>query len=222
MQGPSELELRSLAEDGSIVVFNVSDIRSDAFIVTTDEIRALSLPLLRSDALEEFSSRFLTAISNRSCKNYEHSITEVNATLEWLWDVAVCPILEELGFTQSPPNEAWPRVWWIGNGLLNILPIHASGYHDSATRKTSLDRVISSYASTMKSLSYARERAERANRLALKEKAILVAMPTTPGQKTLPNVDKEIREIENLFSRVCLDATSHAEPDQTLCTHRTS
>ena len=82
--------------------------------------------------------------------------------LEWLWDVAVKPVLDELGFTQIPQlDEVWPRVWWVGSGLLNILPIHASGYHDSTPPQTALDRVISSYAPTVKSLAYARERGSK-------------------------------------------------------------
>ena len=101
---------------------------------------------------------------------------EMNAILEWLWDVAVKPVLDELGFTQTPSyDETWPRVWWVGSGLLNILPIHASGYHDSTPPQTALDRVISSYAPTVKSLAYARERAARANQVTSNEKAILVS-----------------------------------------------
>ena len=59
LQGPSESELHSLAEDGPIVVFNVSDIRSDAFLITTDEIRSVHLPLLTSDSAEGFRQTFL-------------------------------------------------------------------------------------------------------------------------------------------------------------------
>ena len=46
LQGPSEVELRSLAKGGAIVVFNVSDIRSDAFLITPDQIRSVPLPLI--------------------------------------------------------------------------------------------------------------------------------------------------------------------------------
>ena len=141
---------------------------------------------------------------------------EVNTGLEWLWDVAVSPVLDELGFTQMPSDgEAWPRVWWVGSGLLNILPIHASGYHDSSRLKTALDRVISSYAPTVKSLSYARERATRADQIISKDKAILVAMPTTPEQKTLPSVEKEIKDLENLFSKASIDTTVMQNPTRT-------
>ena len=112
-------------------------------------------------------------------------------------------------------GEAWPRVWWIGSGLLNILPIHAAGYHDSTPPETALDRVISSYASTVKSLSYARERVTRANQVELKEKAILIAMPTTPEQKNLPSVETEIEDLRKLFSNASIDTTVMQNPTRT-------
>ena len=216
MQGPSESELHSLAEGGPIVVFNVSDIRSDAFLITTDEIRSVHLPLLTSDSVKDFAKRFFDAINEQDLNRYRHAMHEMNAVLEWLWDFAVKPILDELGFTQMPPpDEAWPRVWWVGSGLLSILPIHASGYHDSTPPQTALDRVISSYAPTVKSLAYARERAARADQVILKEKAILVAMPTTPEQKSLPFVEMEVKDLENLFSKASIDTTVMQNPTRT-------
>ena len=127
----------------------------------------------------------------------------MNDVLEWLWNVAVRPVLDELGFTQMPAQgETWPRVWWVGSGLLSILPIHASGYHDSTPPETALDRVISSYAPTLKSLAYSRERAAKTDQVTLKEKAILVSMPTTPDQLSLPFVKIEVENLEKFFSKV--------------------
>jgi CHAT domain len=199
--GPSESDLRSLAEGGAIVVFNVSDIRSDAFLITTDEIRSIRLPLLTSDSVVDFVNRFFYAINEQNINQYRHAISQMNSVLGGLWDTAVEPILDELGFTQTPSDEMWPRVWWIGSGLLNILPIHASGYHDSSPAKTALDRVISSYAPTVKSLAYARERAKRAGQVVSKEKAILVSMPTTPERMSLQFVPTEVDNLENLLSK---------------------
>jgi tetratricopeptide (TPR) repeat protein len=207
LRGPSKSEMLSLAEYGPIVAFNVSDIRSDAFIITTHEIRSLRLPLLTSDSLDKSVKRFLDIINRelRLPDRYRSAIREVDSILKWLWDVAVGPILDELRFTKTPPDgEAWPRVWWIGSGLLNILPIHASGYHDSKPPKSALDRVISSYAPTIKALSYARERA-KADQLEIKEKAILVSMPVTPEQSDLPYVMREVECVKKLFSKTSID-----------------
>ena len=57
-EDPQSQNCICLAEDGPIVVFNVSDIRSDAFLITTDEIRSLHLPLLTSDSLEDSAKHF--------------------------------------------------------------------------------------------------------------------------------------------------------------------
>jgi len=76
-------------------------------------------------------------------------------------------------------------VWWVGSGLLNMLPIHASGYHDSSPPETALDRVISSYAPSVKSLAYARTRPTGPERFIAKEKVVLISMPTTSERKDL-------------------------------------
>ena len=215
LQCPSESELRSIAEDGAIVVFNVSDIRSDAFLITTDEIRSVHLPLLTSASVEVSARRFFNAINNRNPNHYRRAKHEINSVLEWLWDVAVSPVLEKLGFTRMPPDDGpWPRVWWVGSGLLNILPIHASGYHNCTAPRTALDRVISSYSPTVKSLAYARERAARTVQVVMQDKAILVSMPTTPEQSVLPFVDTEIENVRELLRNTSSIAQSDGNPSQ--------
>ena len=42
--GPSEEELRSIAQYGPIVAFNISPIRSDALLITHEGCRSLELP----------------------------------------------------------------------------------------------------------------------------------------------------------------------------------
>jgi hypothetical protein len=149
--GPSLSELTKLAEFGPIVVFDVSEIRSDAFIVDRHNIRSLRLPDLKYNDLKSYSSRFIAALEELTVKTYSTATLEVTTVLEWLWDVAVDPVLNELEFTQMPAlGMAWPRVWWVGCGLLNILPIHAAGYHNSPGSRSAIDRVISSYAPRLK------------------------------------------------------------------------
>jgi CHAT domain len=213
LRGPSKPELHSLATGGPIVVFNVSDIRSDAFLITADDISTLYLPLLTSDSLEDYAKRFFGAIKNQTLKRYRHATLEVISVLEWLWDVAVGPVLDELGFTQMPLDGVdWPRVWWVGSGLLSVLPIHASGYHNITPPKATLDRIISSYAPTVKSLSYARERTARVDKVTPKDKAILVAMPTTPAHNILPFVDTEVEEVRRLLSHASINTAVMQNP----------
>lgn len=117
MQGPSESELRSLAEGGTIVVFNISDIHSNAFLIMTDEIRSVPLPELLSSSVENYLEHFLNPVNEQDVTRYRYAKDEMNAVLKRLWEIEVKLILEELGFSQMIPHGgAWPRVWWIGSG----------------------------------------------------------------------------------------------------------
>jgi CHAT domain len=132
----------------------------------------------------------------------------MNGILERLWDFVVKPILDELGFTQPRRDGTWSRVWWVGSGLLSILPIHASGYHDDATSlQTVLDHVISSYTPTVKSLAYARERMARTSQVTSKEKALLLAMPDA-----LPYVNTEIDDLKKLLAKASVDTIVMQNP----------
>src|SRR4029077_7521751 len=59
---PTESKLKELAEFGPIVVFNVSEIRSDAVIVKKDDIQVVALPSLTPKESEVYTELFLTAI----------------------------------------------------------------------------------------------------------------------------------------------------------------
>ena len=60
--------------------------------------------------------------------------------------------LEDLHATHDGPGQ--PRVWWVATGSLALLPVHAAGHRDGS--RTLLDRVISSYTPTVRSLTAAR------------------------------------------------------------------
>jgi hypothetical protein len=195
--GPTSNELKALAAFGPIIILNVSSLRSDAFLVDTEKIQCLPLPLLHEDDLITKVDLFLDAI-NSSLQNASQAKTNVKKILEWLWDVAVGPILGQLGFTQPPSNDsAWPRVWWVGGGLLSILPIHAAGYHDVSPRQCAIDLVISSYSPTAKSLVYAREMTKIDT--IPSQTVMFVGMPKTPGQNDLPFVEAEFKQLRDLL-----------------------
>jgi tetratricopeptide (TPR) repeat protein len=214
--GPSGPELKALAGSGPIVVFNVSEIRADAFLINTVEIRSMRLPLLKHSELEAYTKRFLDSVNWTNLRAYAKARAELTKVLEWLWDVAVGPVLEELGFGGPPSHDTvWPRVWWIGCGLLTILPIHAAGYHDSSSNQSAIDRVISSYTPTLKSLSYARERHASAESLE-SQKVMLVGMAKTPEQGDIPFVETELAEVHKLLpssihTTIILDPTREIE-----------
>lgn len=201
LRGPSKNELKMLAARGLIVALNVSKTRTDAFLVDTNGIRVLPLSELKYQDLENMTNKFLDAVfSAYRSRTHQKAGSELSRILEWLWDVAVDPILNALGITGPPADDStWPRIWWVASGLLNLLPIHAAGYHNADRSRSLIDRAISSYTPTLKALMHAEERAVIAD-LVLRQKALLVGMPRTANHPDLPFVDMEVERLRELLS----------------------
>ncbi|WP_246269186.1 CHAT domain-containing tetratricopeptide repeat protein [Acrocarpospora macrocephala] len=191
---PSIEELTEQATSGPVVTFNVSSFRSDALILTRTGISAVELPGLDQASLVDRIDRFRQALSSRD----DVVILDV---LAWLWDVAAGPVLHELGIDGPPPGDItrWPRVWWAPGGLLTLLPIHAAGHHRAGPdpqHRAVLDRVVSSYTPTVTALRHARQHPAARTPPTGAERALIVAMPTTPGllyRGRLPQVIREAR-----------------------------
>jgi tetratricopeptide (TPR) repeat protein len=209
---PSSEELLAQAVSGPIVSFNVSAYRSDALLLTTSGITSVELPGLAQAILIERINAFHQAIHEAPDAAAEQVLAE---TLAWLWDNAAEPVLEALGYRSQPRlGRVRPRVWWAPGGLLGLLPIHAAGHHTEAMAgcpapRTVMDRVVSSYTPTIRALRYVRRSAHRDS---AHSRALVVAMPTTPGiddGAPLPSVADETAKIQAyLPSTVVL-----AEPD---------
>ena len=125
----------------------------------------------------------------------EATLRELN---EWLWDTVAEPVLTSLGFMSDPgPDEPWPRLWWCPTGPLTLLPLHSAGHHqDLATagsRRTVLDRVISSYTPTLRALVEARSGGapQPQARTPIEERMLVVAVGDIPGQVRLTASDEE-------------------------------
>lgn len=193
-------QLTSLATHGPVVVFNVSEIRSDALLIESTNIHSMQLHALHSVDLTSQAMNFLDAVNATRSKNYSDTTRKIRNVLEWLWDTAVGPVLEELGFKKMPTeSRTWPRVWWVGCGLLNLLPIHAAGYYEPADPpQAAIDRVISSYTPTIRSLKYARDRAAKS--VTSSQKIALIGIFETPEHKDLPFVKTELEELQKLLS----------------------
>ncbi|MFF7174775.1 CHAT domain-containing tetratricopeptide repeat protein [Streptomyces pseudovenezuelae] len=189
---PTTDQLLSQASQGPVVVFNINGFRSDALLLTNEGIANLQLPHLTPnkviDQINLFRRALRMAVSREdSSAERERAQAKLVEILQWLWDVAAGPVLEELGRDAVPSaedgscEEGWPRVWWSPGGLLSLLPLHAAGYHTDAAddphRRTVMDRVVSSYTPTVRALRYARERTLSPTVV----RSLIVAMPTTPG-----------------------------------------
>ncbi|MGW8778409.1 CHAT domain-containing protein [Streptomyces sp. NPDC055796] len=229
-QPPTADELRADAAHGPIVVFNVSTYRSDALLLTAEGLTGLPLPGLGHttlvDRINAFRQARHTASSGTDPAERQEAQTVLADVLEWLWDAAAGPVLEALGHKGPPPPEAdgeLPRVWWAPGGLLGLLPLHAAGHHtdarDDPSRRTVMDRVVSSYTPTVRALRHARERGRPpgAGEAPGAGRALIVAMPTTPGlsgEGRLRFVDAEAAVVEARFpDHVLLREGDRAQED---------
>ncbi|KAF1963461.1 TPR domain-containing protein [Byssothecium circinans] len=180
---PTSADLMAAAYQGPIIIINVSAYRCDAFLVEHHQIRVVPLPALSESEL--------------STRVGQHSVGSTS-TLQWLWSAVAEPILQALGYHQPPSDDNWPRVWWVPTGVLSHFPIHAAGFHTKRSTKTVLDRVMSSYASSVKALVYGRRHAICKPAESALEHALLVAMQRTPGCSRLPFANKEVEMLAGL------------------------
>jgi hypothetical protein len=197
LRGPSNGELKRIAVHGPIVFINISHFGGDAFLITHDNMRHLPLPTLEYSDVESKSELLVNTLKADNLRVRGDTNRCLKSILEWLWDFIVEPIFESLGFRDTPStDDAWPHVWWIPVGRLSVFPIHAAGYHSVSGRST-LDRVISSYAPTARALDHARSRIE--NHSQEESQILMLAMPNTPNQNDLPFVEEEVKVIDNLL-----------------------
>lgn len=172
---PRPKDLTALAANGPIIIINTTELRSDAILVTSC-IKSISLPkMMYSDVVNQMTELPRLVEGRRS--TWRPRNDRMAEILLWLWEVAVEPVLEELG-----PDI--PRVWWIGVGPLANAPFHAAGEHSHGSTRNTISRVISSYIPTIKALMYATQKNLELN--SLDSRLLLVTMPTTPDTPAIP------------------------------------
>ncbi|CAG9998320.1 unnamed protein product [Clonostachys byssicola] len=190
---PNESELKDAAAKGPIVIVNMGSTRSDAILITQDEITFVPLPLVAWDQLNEFS----TGGSKKT-----------EPFLQWCWDCIAEPVLNTLGFKQ-PPSGKWPHVWWVLTGRLSNIPIHAAGHHSEGGYNTVIDRVMSSYYTSVRALVYGRKRPAPT----VPGPALLLAMEHTPGYQSLPFTSQEVDVVKKLLDSFSIE-TIESGPDK--------
>ncbi|KAM0493461.1 hypothetical protein ACHAP8_009288 [Fusarium lateritium] len=189
---PTEAETLQAAKYGPVVVINISHARCDAIIIEKHQIRSLAL-LNVADGLAKFA------------RKGDFGSTKV---LEWIWDKITQPVLDALGYTQPPGDDAWPHVWWIPTASLTLFPLHASGYLRRETSETVIDRVVSSYASSIRAIIRGREKPLSLQlSTTVTQRALLVGMQYTPGIGPLPFADKEVDIVQELCKSLGLETT---------------
>ncbi|KAL8367940.1 hypothetical protein RB599_003723 [Gaeumannomyces hyphopodioides] len=190
---PAANDLMAAADPDPIIVINLSPYRCDAFLAERNRIRVLELPGL---TMKEVQKQARDHRLSRTTGSFH-----VSPLLEWLWDAAARPGLDALGFKDPVSDDNWPRVWWIPTGILSQLPLHAAGRHVRGSTETVLDRVMSSYAPSVKALIHGRQHLIRKSAGPPSDHALLVAMRETPGllgNKILPFAADEVEMLKKL------------------------
>jgi tetratricopeptide (TPR) repeat protein len=202
LRPPPISQLQRQAHDGPVVQVYTSQWGASALIMTPDPthpVQGVSLPDLTEDAAYERVGqlRAACAVADNDFTGREQAQRDVRAVLGWLWDTITGPVLDHLGITGGPGPQ--PRIWWCPIGILAYLPIHAAGHHTdpSDRRCTVLDRAVSSYAITIRTLEHARS--PRTTPRAVQGSAVIVAMPITPGAPQLPGVNDETKALARLL-----------------------
>ncbi|CAN3985935.1 CHAT domain-containing protein [Kitasatospora purpeofusca] len=192
LQAPSVDQLRRQAHDGPIVITIATRTRCDALILTDTPgtpVQVVPLADLSLLAALEHALRLREAL-RASADPHLHPAArakaqqDILATLGWLWDTVAYPVLTHLGHTAPPaPGEPWPRVWWCPVGVIANFPLHAAGHHAEGPdgRRTVLDRVVSSYTTTVRALGHARSRRIDTSDVA----TLIVPVADTPGATRL-------------------------------------
>ncbi|MFF0478417.1 CHAT domain-containing protein [Streptomyces sp. NPDC004284] len=217
LHAPPINELARHAHEGPVVFVTASPRRCDALVLTDSAdapVRVVPLPTLTQDAAFDQGNRLLAAL--RATTDHEiaprtrvEAQQEILAALAWLWDTIAEPVLTHLGHTTAhQPGERWPRLWWCPVGPLAYLPLHAAGHHtDDPQReggpRTVLDRVVSSYTTTVRALAHARTRQSGPST----PSTLVVAAANAPGTPPLPGVRVETTAITSLIPDAHLLAT---------------
>ena len=204
--------LKKLAVNGPIVILNITELRSDAILISKTSLQSLPLPQASEGRCREIHERLKQLLNTLKGDNSPHdqwdtSDNSLHQVLLWLWTAIVYPILTSLGiFVHERPESHKPHIWWITSSWANLLPLHAAGDHRkvAATGEpcSVLDLTNSSYIPTIRALQEARKRMEA---LTLQDgsdadKALLVAMRTTADRRSLPKTKTEIDTVQSAIS----------------------
>jgi hypothetical protein len=140
-----------------VAAINISRYRSDALLLADGKVTCVPLPGLtpaRLAAKIALLDRALAEARDSGTRTEPSGPnSDLSGILEWLWDTVAWPVLDELGGGDPADDPAsLARIWWMPTGALGRLPLHAAGYHREGLGRTLLDRVVSSYAVTVRAL----------------------------------------------------------------------
>lgn len=205
--GASIEEITSAAANCPIIVVNSTDIASHAIIIWQGQVTSLPLEQLSIETASEIVRKRLERYGHTARGEFQrHTDRDIYELpeddfdfLSWLWDNCVRLILDKLE-SLGLPLDGKQRVWWIGTGAAGSFPFHAAGMHSTNVSECTLMKVISSYATTIKTLKFSMIQSSESTQVEGPNTLLFVGMPTTPGgSRTLPGVYEE----ESVIREAC-------------------
>ncbi|MDZ5446511.1 CHAT domain-containing protein [Micromonospora sp. 4G57] len=189
LRAPRVAALRAGLGDRTVVIVNVAPQRCDALVLTSTATTCLvPLPGLTVGDVTRHASD-LAEITDEGLLE----------TLAWLWDAVTGPVLARCAQIGVPV-----RLWWMPTGPLSFLPVHAAGHHRAGegTSRSAVHQVISSYATTLRSLEPGAPRLVRS--------PLTVAVPQSDDDLALPGARREA----DIVARHLGDATVAVAADE--------
>jgi hypothetical protein len=212
-------QMMACAEEGPIVVVNVTDISSNAILISTSQVRAIALPNIEPSSIPDFISDNIRGFGSFEEEfNRDRKLTVVSElwrksmskedSLAWLWRTCVKVVLDELKVAGMISAEGLlPRIWWIGSGVASSFPFHAAG-SSFQNGEDALSQMIPSYSPSIKTLLHSRQRSQGYQQSPrVEQRVTVVTMATTPGHATLSGVSKE----SDAIKEACDGIYSHRE-----------
>lgn len=169
-------ELRVAASDGPVVMVNLTAHRCDALVVQPTGVQVVELDVSLDDAVTR-AQVLLSLRPGDSLASFVDAQASLVDVLAWLWDAVVEPVLAVV------PEAS--RVWWCAAGFATLFPLHVAGRHGDVS---AMDRVVSSYTTTLSALVRARQHPPAAD-----VRRLVVGVADAPGTPQLSNVDEEVR-----------------------------
>lgn len=202
LRAPSVQTLRRHAEQGPVVIVNITEHRCDALILRADaEQPVLTVPLTgltQADVIAHLlrlSRAVFEAPRAPSLRTRRDAQRDLDEILRWLWDRVTSPVLDALGLTGPSGTRPLPRIWWCPVGLMTYFPLHAAGHHDSGGRATVMDRVVSSYTTTVRALAGP----AGPPTTGAAPTTLIVAVPDAEGAPSLPGAAAEAAALAALL-----------------------
>ncbi|GGU85823.1 CHAT domain-containing protein [Streptomyces filipinensis] len=195
LAAPTLASLLACADRGPVVLAYCSGYRSDALVLRPEGVLVVPLPQVTPVTVEHQVTRLDEALAAATDPAGERQAQRTLAdVLGWAWDHVAEPVLARLGLLDAPSGDDWPRLWWSPGGALAALPLHAAGRPGG--HRSVLDRVVSSYTPTVRTLAYARARAAGP---VPPGRLLAVAQPVTPGARPLGGARREVAELAKLL-----------------------